>query len=65
MCGIVEEGVELYDVRVVEMALYFYLSDKLTDETLMRGEELFRYFFEGTDEVGQDVAELVANYRAR
>lgn len=65
MCSIVEEGVELYDVRVVEMALYFYLSDKLTDETLIRGEELFRYFFEGTDEVGQDVAELVANYRAR
>lgn len=62
---IVKEGVELYYVGVVEVALYFDFSDELADEARVSREELFGYFFECADEVGEDVAELVANYRAR
>ena len=65
VCVIVKEGVELHYVGVVEVALYFDLSDQLADEARICGKEVFGYFFEGADEVGEDVAELVANYRAR
>jgi hypothetical protein len=50
---VVEEGVELSDVGVVQKALNFYFSNELSDVTHVVCEEAFLDFLEGTDEVGK------------
>jgi hypothetical protein len=55
---VIEKAIELHDVRVVEVALYFYLSGQLIDEPVFSLEYLLRYFFQGAYEFGL----LVAGY---
>jgi hypothetical protein len=65
MLFVIEEGVKLDDVGVVEVGLDFYLTDQLIDETDVGGKQLFCYLFDCADKVRDYMAELRVNYRAR
>ena len=62
---ICEEGVQLHDIRMVQITLDLYLSYQLADELHLSLEDVLRDLLDRTDEVSRLMTVLRSPYRLR